>query len=160
MDFGKENHSHVTSDLMRSFLTSHYRGIVRYIKHVYFNDNVPANRTIQYDPQDLDNLLIIDNGELRRASKHYVLDTIMIDTWKRMVDYFNALDSPIAFKESLVCEETFYRIESFLETYRDICKGNPSIAYKDVRDDVIKMIKLYTETTKPKKKVIRKKKQE
>lgn len=158
-DFGDEDHSHVTNHQLRMCLISHHRGVIRYIKYVYFNDNIPQNRTIHYDPKQPDIFHVRENNQLSPLPMLYVLDTIVIEAWKRIADIYKRLEHENRieqFKSTLVCTATFDRIETFIRTYEDICRGELSNTYKDVRDEVMKMIVSLTE---PKhKKTPRKKK--
>lgn len=147
-DFGNEDHSHVTNRQLRMCLIAHHRGVVRYIKYVFFNDDVPQNRTINYDPQQPNIFHVREKNQLHPLPMLYVLDTIVIEAWKRIVDIYKEIEQKHRlehFKSTLVCTATFDRIEAFVRAYEDICQGELTITYKDVRDEVMKMIVGLTE---------------
>jgi hypothetical protein len=144
VEFGKEDTSFVTNEVIRKMIISHYRGIQRLIQFIYFNDDYPNNQTIRYNPKDNHELFIFEDGEFVSASKEYVLDTIIFNAWRKYIDYYESLERAqkvSAFKNSLVCQETFDRINHFVDTYRKICNGDFQPVIKDLRNDVMDMIK-------------------
>ena len=154
-NFGDEDKSFLTNFDYRNIIISHYRGIVRLVKLIYFNPNLPNNHTLKYDPIDERYLLVYDSGIFQPLIKEYVLDSIIIDAWARLVNYFDMIEATgrrSVFKESLASEETLERIDAFTSDYRRLCQGHAVSMLQDVRNNVYEMIKFHHQVVKKKKK--------
>lgn len=156
-DFGKEDFTFLTKGELKSMLVSHFRGILRLIKTTYFNDLYPQNQTVQFKMEDSEHLWVSEDGTFRPLPTEYVLDTIIISAWERLVNLFYEIDEQgkmELFKKSLLSIETFERIETFVYQYGLLCHGIPSAINEVKRDalDLIKNISLEKATEKQKKK--------
>ena len=154
-DFGNEDKSFITNHDLRNILISHYRGVTRLVKYIYFNPIMPKNLTIRYDWTDPKNIQVHDNGAFHPLIKEYVLDSIVVDAWARLVAYYETIVSSgkrSAFKESLASEETLERIEAFVADYKKLCQGNSPFMFTDVRNSVFEMIKFQCTEKKKKRK--------
>lgn len=154
-DFGKENKNFITDSVLKYFLVSHFRSLPKLFRYIYFNNNYPENQNIKYYNDDSIN--IIENGLWIIINKEYILDTITLDLWILIYNYYenikknNELNN---FKNSLICSETFERIEDFIKTYEKVCKGENSLIFSDIKKDIFNVIKYYhnKKKDKPKKK--------
>lgn len=155
-NFGNEDKTFLTSYDFRNIIISHYRGITRLINLIYFNPNKPANHTLKYNVTDTKYVLVYESGSYQAIIKEYVLDTIIIDAWALLVNYFNMIeinDKRNAFKNTLASEETLERIDAFIADYKKLCNGYTPAMLHDIRNDVYELIKFhYMETEKKKKK--------
>lgn len=142
-DFGKENKSYITDDDLKNLLSIHFRGIQKLIRMIYFNDDHPENYNIR--PSTTHNTLeVLENNKFIELNKEYVLDTIIIDAWGRIVQYYEKLeeeDELDDFKDTLVSKETEDRLTQFITTYKKLCQGEPNITCKEIHEDVMEMIK-------------------
>lgn len=159
-NFGEEDKSFITNRDLKKMIISHYRGLQRLIVFIYFNDTYPNNHTIKHNPLHPNMVEVMDNGEFVMYPKEYVLDTIILDTWKIFYDFYEEMEKNnelFIFKNSLVCSETFDRIQNFIDSYRRLCEGEQSII-KDIREDILNLIKYQYKVSnklnkkKPKKK--------
>lgn len=142
-DFGKENKTYITDDDLRNLLSTHFRGIQRLVRLIHFNDAHPENHNIR--PSSHSNIIeVLENGKFIEMNKEYVLDTVIIDAWGRIVEYFSKLeedDELDEFRDSLVSKETDERLFQFVAMYKKICQGEPNITCREVHEDVMDMIK-------------------
>jgi hypothetical protein len=146
LDFGKEDKSFLTSDDLKGILTCHFRGICKLVKLIYFNDNYQYNNTIRYINNDNKNIEIIENGFFRIINKEYVLDSIILDLWSILYNYYNEMEinSTIQdYKETLVCSVTWDRITEFIKSYHKFLDGEYN-SIEDMRKDIFNIIKLST----------------
>lgn len=145
LNFGQEDTTFVTVHDLKHMLISHFRGITRYIKFVYFSETHPQNHTIRYDPNDSKHLEIHEDGMFRHVPNEYILDTIIMDAWQKLVGCYNHIEACgkiEAFKNSLISSETFERIEDFVSEYYKLCHGIAPSSLKDIRQDILDMIKI------------------
>ena len=137
-DFGKEDKSYISDEDLKNLLSIHFRGIQKLIRMIYFNDDHPENHNIK--PCTNKHMLeVLENGKFVELNKEYVLDTIIVDAWNRIVDYYYKLeedDELDDFKESLVSKETEERLGQFINMYKKLCDGEPNINCNDIHDDV------------------------
>lgn len=142
-DFGKEDKSYITDEDLRNLLSINFRGIQRLIRMIYFNDDHPENFNIR--PSSRPNILeVLDNSNFIELNKEYILDTIIIDAWRRIFKYYEQLeedDELDDFIDGLVSKETEERLSQFITMYKKICHGEPNITCKDIHEDVMDMIK-------------------
>lgn len=160
-DFGKEDISFITKHDMRLILVSHFRGIMRYMKLVYFNETHPENQNIMYKPTDQNNLYIIEHGQERAVNNEYILGTLVLDAWKCIAECYFDLEREgklCEFKSTLVSLETFERIEQFIDAYRQLCNGGTPFLYQDIKQDVYNMIKFLSQELVKKREGVKKKK--
>ena len=141
----------------RNIIISHYRGVKRLVKLIYFNSKYPRNHTLRYNPLDQTNLYVYDSGIYQPMIKEYVLDTIIIDAWGQLVSYFEGIEATgkkTAFKNTLASEETLERIDAFVADFRKLCYGDtPPVMLKDIQNDVLETVKTFgLDTNKTKKK--------
>lgn len=145
LDFGKEDKSFVTKHVLQNILISHFRGISRLVRLIYFNELYPMNHNIRYVPSDSDNIEIFENGEFRKVRKEYAIDSVVMDIWYLLVMFFNEMEMSgtiTAYKNSLVSKETFERIEAFVDAYEMLCNGELSAyIFNDIRNEVYDIIK-------------------
>lgn len=142
-EFGKENTSYITDHDLRNFLSTHFRGIQRLIRFIHFNDEHIENHNIKPTPSNSTTIDVYLDGNTMSLNKEYVLDTLIMDAWKRLVAFYEKLEEDgdlDDFLDTLVSQETIDRIQQFVKTYRSICDGE-NIAHKDLHDDVYEMIK-------------------
>lgn len=159
-EFGKEDRTMVTDDILKNILISHYRGILRLIKYIYFNPNYRKNCTIKFKFSDEHNLYIYEEGMYKPLPKDYILDTIIIDAWKILYNYFEKINRDgtlINFRKSLVCNQTFDRIQDFIISYNNICEGNVDESFTDIKNDIYNFIKVFYSKAYYKRKLLRKK---
>jgi len=67
-----------------------------------------------------------------------------MEVWQLFAEYYNLLEKNnkiTAFKNSLVCQETFDRIANFVDSYQRLCDGEYLNIIKDIRADVTNAIK-------------------
>jgi hypothetical protein len=147
VDFGKEDTTYIGTHELKSMLISHYRGITRFAKSVFFNDEHIDNHTIRYIADDPKHIHIVENNVYRAVPKEYVLDTMIINSWQKLVEFFKKLETEgkiELFKASLVSEETFTRIQDFVADFEKLCQGYTPLMLADIRNDVFDMIKFQT----------------
>ena len=154
-NFGNEDKSFITNHDYRNIIISHYRGILRLINLIYFNPSYPVNHTLKYDASDQKYLLVHESGSFQPLIKEYVLDTIIIDAWARLVNYFEMIEASgrrVAFKNTLASEETLERIDAFIADYKKLCHGHNPLMLRDIRNDVYELIKFHHQSEKKNKK--------
>ncbi len=142
-DFGKEDKSYITDDDLKGLLAINFRGIQKLIRMIYFNRDHPENFNIR--PSSHPNTIeVMDNGNFIQLNKDYILDTIIIDAWGKIIEYYDKLeenDELDDFKESLVSKETEERLSQFVSMYRKLCNGEPNITCKEIHEDVMDTIR-------------------
>ena len=143
-DLGKENKTYITKHDLRNFLSTHFRGIQRLIRHIHFHDDHPENHNIRPTTNDNTTIDVCLDGEFTSLNKEYVLDTLIMDAWKTLVEFYYSLEDSgdlNDFEETLVSQETMERIDQFVHMYRSICDGDSFVSNKDLHDGVFEMIK-------------------
>lgn len=158
LDFGKEDKSFLNSTHLKLILTCHFRGICKLVKLIYFNSEKKCNNTVRYISDDDKNLEIIENGTFRSVNKEYVLDSIILEVWSILNNFYEELEkneNMNDYKQSLVCEATWERIKEFITSYHKFLDGD-YIYMEDIRTDIFNIIKistLYMEKKKRKKSI-------
>jgi hypothetical protein len=159
-DFGKEDKSFVSSIDLKNTLKCHFRGIPKLVKLIYCNPNILSNNNINYIKNNEKELEIMENGVFRIVNKEYVLDSIILDLWTELNNYYEKLEKDGMlenFKTALVCNETWERITDFINTYNKFQNGE-YVCIEDLRNEVLNVFKLYSiEKNKKKNKKSRRK---
>jgi hypothetical protein len=153
LDFGKEEKSFLTYDDLKMILTCHFRGICKLVKLIYFNPIHKCNNTIRYINNDEKNLEIIENGVFRIVNKEYVLDSIILEVWSILNNYYDEMEKNEYiknYKQSLVCTATWDRINEFITAYHNFLDGD-YMYIEDIRNDIFNIIKLSTISMENKK---------
>lgn len=142
-NFGNEDKSYLSEIDLRNFLSTHFRGLQRLIRFYHFNEDHPQNHNIR--PSANQSFIdVITNGEFVPVNKEYVLDTVILDAWKTLVEFYNKLELEGEiddFRSTLISEETSERIDQFVETYKHVCDGKLESAHKELQNDIYEMIK-------------------
>jgi len=149
-DFGKEDQSFITENDLRNMLKCHFRGITKLVKLIYCNPNVKSNNNVNYIKNNEKELEIIENGKIRIINKEYVIDSIILDMWAILNNYYEKLEEDNTleeFKSSLICNETWERITEFIDTYHKFKEGE-DIDIEEIRHDIFIIIKIYTNEKK------------
>lgn len=157
-DFGKEDKSFISSIDLKNTLKCHFRGIPKLVKLIYCNPNIQSNNNIKYIKNNEKELEIMENGVFRNVNKEYVLDSIILDIWTLLYNYYEKIEKEGMlenFKAALVCKETWERITDFINTYNKFQNGE-YVCIDDLRNEVLLVFKLYS-IEKNKKKQSRRK---
>ncbi len=117
-------------DQLKEYLKSHYRSILRLIKTIYFNKQSPEKMNMRADPNSQDKLIIIKDKHWVLENKDYVLDTLILELWSKLYNCFISLNQQ-QFRAELTCNDTYARIEAFMEDFRDFCNNGPNIAWNE-----------------------------
>lgn len=144
-DFGQEDTSFISKYDMRMILITHFRGIKKLVKLIFFNEDQPQNHNIVYKLTDNENLYVYENGELIAINTEYILDTIVVESWKKIAYYYYELeqeDKLKTLKDSLISEETYERITQFINDYSLLCDGKTPFLYQDIKKDIYDLIKI------------------
>jgi len=152
-DFGKENKTFLTDSILRFFLISHFRSLPKLFRYIYYNNKYPSNQNIKY--YDDENINILENGKWIYINKEYILDTVTLDMWILIYNYYETIKKNNKLndlKNSLICNETFQRIEEFIETYKQVCNGENLLIFTDLKNDIFDVIKYYHNKNKEKPK--------
>lgn len=146
LDFGNEDKSYISNNDLKKILISHFRGITKLIKYIHFNNNHISNNNIRYFNNNIE---IIENGIFRIMNKEYILETLILESWMVLYNFYENMNTSqlIIFKDSLISEETFIRIEEFINVYQKICDGE-IIYLEDIKLDIFNMIKYETNKLK------------
>lgn len=113
----------IDENVLKDTLKSHYRAIPRLIKYYYFNSEYPETMTLKYDPKSPNMLCVVHDNTWTYHNKDYVLDTIVAELWSQLYNVFVRIDDIESYKNDLICEDTFQRIETFVDDFRIFCDG-------------------------------------
>lgn len=147
LDFGKEDKSYISNNDFKKLLRAHFRGITKLIKYIHFNPEHISNNNIRYFNNNIE---VIENGIFIIMNKEYILDTLIIESWILLYNYYEEMSNNnelLNFKKTLINEDTFIRIEEFIDMYQKICEGE-MISLDDIKIDIINMIKYETKNKK------------
>ena len=117
--------------LLKEMLKSHYRAIPRLIKKLYFNKDKPELMNLKYDPLMPGMLCVIKDNNWIFYDKDYILDTIISDMWGALYNTYVAIPNLEKYKTELICEETFQRIEIFMDEFKDFCDRGANASWLD-----------------------------
>lgn len=141
-NFGEEDLKCLQDLDMRTILKSHFRGIFKLFNYIYFNQNYKNNNTIKYI--DENNIEIIDNGLPILMNKEYVLDSILLHLWSIIYNFYAEMEKNnklTQFKNSLVCEQTWDRVQEFIDSYIKLTQGIPvDVTY--VKEELFTLLKI------------------
>jgi hypothetical protein len=147
-DFGDEDLSFISEADLHACLACHYRGILKYVKLVFFNPGWPMNNNIRCWEHDIESLYIVESGAWIPVHKFYILDTLILDAWGKLAEYYYRMYDDVndleRFKGSLATEESFSRIEEFIGDYELLCTGELPMMYSDIRADLFSKIRIYS----------------
>lgn len=138
----------LSEDVLIDYMKSHYRAIPRLVKLLYFNKENPADMNLKFDPSDPTMLYTIKNNRWVSQNRDYLLDSIVLELWSQLYNVFVKIDED-SFKENLVCEETFQRIESFMDEFRDFCNRGPNASWNDQKKTVMSLIVALSKKMRP-----------
>jgi len=151
-NFGNEDKSYITSLELKNALKSHFRGISKIFKLIYCNQDFKSNNTIRYIQNDSKNLEIFEDGKFIVMNKEYILDSIILDIWTMLNNYYIKLEDEgklSNFKDTLICNETWDRIIEFIRDFNKLKNGD-SINIESIRQEILNILKIYP-TEKQKK---------
>lgn len=133
-------------------LKSHYRSILRCIQHINFNVDNPENMNLKYDPDFPDSLFIIKNNEWICNQKDFILDSIILDIWQKLNTYYLKIiedeESKEDYIETLTCEDTFERIESFMNDFTNFCNKGDNMCILDQKKLIFESIQILSKKFK------------
>lgn len=138
----------ISEDALLDYMKSHYRSIPRLVKLVYFNKERPADMNLKHDPAHPSMLYTYKAGSWAGLDKDYLLDTIVLEFWSQLYNAFVKIDENV-FKEDLVCEETYVRIESFMDEFRDFCNRGANASWNDQKKAVHALIVALSKKLRP-----------
>ena len=130
-------------------LKSHYRSILRTIKKVYFNKDNPESLNFKYDPQYPNALFVIKNGRWESYAQDYILDTLILNIWSQLYNGFMQIKNIEDYKMSLSCDETYQRIEGFMDEFRDFCNKGSNPCWIEQKKNVMSFIVFLSKKIKP-----------
>lgn len=138
----------VKEEVLIDCLKSHYRSLCRLIKIVFFNKDKPESLNIKYDPKIPNHICVVQDKKWVPVHKDYFLDTVLLNLWTQLFDAFNKIAGE-EFKEHLACEETYQRIENFIEDFREFCDTGESKCWLEQKVVVYNYIVFLTKKIKP-----------
>ena len=138
----------LSEDILTDYMKSHYRAIPRLVKLFYFNKEKPSEMTLKFDPTNPSMLYTIKNNVWVAQDKDYLLDTLVLEIWSQLFNVFIKIDED-SFKDTLVCEETYQRIEAFMDEFRDFCNRGPNASWNDQKKNVFSLIVLLSKKLRP-----------
>lgn len=138
----------LNEDVLLEYIKSHYRAIPRLVKLFYFNKEKPENMNLKYDPSSPSKLYTIKNNDWVAEDKDYLLDTIVLELWSQLYNIFVNLNDD-SLKQNLVCEETYQRIESFMDEFRDFCNRGANPSWNDQKKTVHALVVALSKKMRP-----------
>lgn len=139
----------VDEALLLDCLKSHYRSLTRLIKKLFFDKDKPNCLNVKYDPKIPNHICIVQDSKWMPVHKDYFLDSVLLNLWTQLYDVFNKVSEDESFKENLACEETYQRIENFIEDFREFCNTGESKCWLDQKVLVYNNIVFLTKKIKP-----------
>ncbi len=140
----------VENKILEECLKSHHRSICRLINYLYFNVNHPERMNIKANPKEPNTLYIIKDHKWFAIDKDYLLDTVILNLWKQLYDYFCNIKDIESFKESLTCgEDTYQRIETFMDEFKSFCESGNGICWNDQKNYIYNHLVFLTKKKKP-----------
>lgn len=121
----------IPSSVLRELLKSHHRAIQRLVRLFYFSKDRPERMSIKYDETQPDKILVVRDGQWKVYDRDYIIESVIIDMWSQLYDCFLSVQDDDGFKRSLACEETYQRIENFMDDFRDFCERGSNVAWND-----------------------------
>lgn len=137
----------VDNGVLIDCLKSHYRSLSRLIKILFFNKDKPECLNVKYDPKIPNYICVVKDSKWVPVHKDYFLDTVLLNLWTQLFDTFNKLGEE--FKEHLACEETYQRIENFIDDFRDFCDTGESKCWIEQKVIAYNYIVFLTKKIKP-----------
>lgn len=139
----------IEEEILLECLKSHYRSFNRLIKILFFNKDKPESLNVKYDPKIPNHICIVQEGKWIPVHKDYFLDTVLLDFWTQLYDVFNKVSEDETFKEHLACEETYQRIENFIDDFREFCDTGESKCWLEQKVITYNYIVFLTKKIKP-----------
>jgi len=140
----------IEHDLLLNHLKSHHLSIQKLIKYIFFNKDSYETMNVNYDEEQPKMLLIIKDNNCVAYDKDYILDSLVLQIWGQLYNCYIQIPDINEYKKSLVCEETYERLEKFMDDFNKFC-NNGSISNtliiieqkKSVLDLIILLSKKY-----------------
>jgi hypothetical protein len=152
-NFGQETLDYLTPKLLNNLLIAHFRSFSRLVKIIYFNPEYPQNNIIKYDANNPQYIYVFEKDKFVSYSKEYIIDTIIMNLWTILYNYYSQLNLN-TFKNTLISNETFERIQEFIEDYGKLCKGITPCSMKELQLSVYETIKFCSLDTLKKKSIL------
>lgn len=115
--FGQENKDYITKVYLRKIILGHSRSVSALVKHIHFNPEHPENHNIKFCDDDDTSFTVYDETGWRNLHKEYVLDTLVLNNWKHMVQFYDSLNKK-EFRNQLISIETSNKIDRFVSDFK------------------------------------------
>jgi hypothetical protein len=140
----------VNDKVLEECLRSHYRSLCRLIKYLYFDTHHPEKMNIKVNSKEPSIIYIIKDQKWTTIDKDFLLDTILLNLWKQLYDHFCNIKDIEAFKDSLTCgEDTYQRIETFMDEFKTFCESGTGICWNDQKNYIFNYLIFLTKKKKP-----------
>ena len=130
-----------------SLLQSHYLSIGRLIKITieHYNSN-NVTLPFQVHSNELALFCTEHNIFIPVASNDVILDDLTLRAWKYIVGIYEQLKQKDLLDEVIerLGSYTTFRINEFLEDYQDFIKNGENMTWKDLKDQVLEVLKTYS----------------
>jgi len=140
--FGQENKDYITKAYLRKIILGHSRSVSTLIKHIHFNPEHPENHNIKICDADSNMFTVHDELGWRNLHKEYVLDTLVMNYWKHMVQFYEGLNKK-EFKNQLISVETSNKIERFVSDFKTMSIETLKDIKVDVHNTILYSFKEY-----------------
>jgi hypothetical protein len=130
----------IDTNILIEYVKYHYRAIPKLISNIYYNINSRETMNLKYDKNTPHLLYISKNNKWIAYDKDYILDSLVLEIWRQLYDSYVNIENMDEFKESLVCDDTFDRIENFINDFRQFCNTGSSSALVDQKKNALAFI--------------------
>lgn len=136
-------------DILHDSITSHYRSICKVIKMTHFNKENPEMENIKYIKDTPNVIYIVKNNKWHPENKDYFLECLILNIWTQLHAVYTEITDLERFKESLICEDSFSRIESFMNDFEIFCDTGSNSSWNEQKLLVFNYIVFLSKKIKP-----------
>ena len=125
-NFGDENITYLTQEVLSDFLTTYESGVVNLIKYIHFNPDFPENRNVKQSNTFENFYVTFNNKHWSICSKDDIIDTLIKKAHKillnHFVNYHMKSDTKLDEEDTLFLNEFLFKIRDDIRGCIDIRK--------------------------------------
>ena len=112
--FGKENLTHITDKEYKNYLSTYFKGFIKFIEKVHFDDNMPENKNICITNLKSKYVCIFDNDKWITKEKKDVIDKFISTKYNILADKCDEYE-----ENNEIDEKILNNFTEFAKNYRD-----------------------------------------
>ena len=142
----------IEQSILLTHLKSHYLSIQKLIKYIFFNKDSYETMNLKYDEEQPKMLFVIKDNKWIAYDKDYILDSLVLQIWSQLYNCYIQIPDINEYKKSLVCEETYERLEKFMDEFNKFCNSceHTSIYLNEQKKSALDLIILLSKKNKKK----------